>query len=1095
IVDWVPSNYDPEQPGTYLFTGNLLNSDDIDNPDSLKAKLSVIVGDRPLKVISVVTDSITVPFGTSFTDAMALFPKQVKVNYDNGTDGLLNVIWHPGEYESDEPGVYQITGELELAEDVVNPDDIMALLDIKVGNHIIQTVINPEELTEPYGTTFSDLTLPNEVTVVFVDGGSREITVNWDQTGFDGNTAGTYVIKGDFVLPDDVSNPQNLRPEIKITIRERVKILKGFEEQTIYVEYGTDITKIPFPAKAMGKLDEGPNIELDMIASSWTTEFYDPVTSGEYIFKGEAMLPETIQNPDNLLAELKVVVGNRYIKALVPVDTLSVPYGTLFSDITLPEFIKVIYNNDSEEDIPVMWTEGDYNGNIPGIYNANGTLMLPGDVDNPNNLQPVLQIQVQERIKLIVGVEPQLVEVPFGTDFSQVPLPSTVKVTFDDGTTGSLSVKNWIAENYESNIPGTYEVLGEIVIPEGVQNPNDLPALLKVTVENKYIISVEPLEDLTVPYGTDYDELILPITVKVTYSDQSTDQLQVEWSPGNYQSIPGEYILKGDILTSSEENKNNLSASIKVIVENKLLHIVSVAPVQFTVSYGTSLADVINKLGTQVAVVYNDGSEGTANVVWETELYLANQAGIYRFTGTLIPASGTDNPSDLQAKADVTVALKNIIQVGPLPPVEAIYGHTFSELSLPLTVRVTYEDLSTDDLPVVWDASAYLANTLAEQTISGEIQLPDDISNTNDLKATIKVTLFRDIETVAEIADIIVPYGTAYADLNLPATIKVTYNDGSEADLAITWNESSYGQPNAGEVLMTGILTLEPSTYNTKDLAAQVKIIVEKVQQTIDFEAIADKKYGDPAFTIKATASSGLPITYVLLEGQVSLENDLVTIFGTGRVSIKAVQAGNENFEAAEVTRQFIINKASLTLTAENKQKVYGDENPELTFKSSGFVYSDDETVLEVQPVLSTPANQNSGVGKYAISIDSAKSENYDITFIGGELEITKAKLLVKAEDKSRKYGEADPEFTFVYNGFITGDDETVLSTKPKGSTTANSSSPVGNYDILASGAVADNYEIEYENGVLSIEKTILIITAEDKIRNFGVANPELTVS
>src|SRR5256714_12723657 len=72
---------------------------------------------------------------------------------------------------------------------------------------------------------------------------------------------------------------------------------------------------------------------------------------------------------------------------------------------------------------------------------------------------------------------------------------------------------------------------------------------------------------------------------------------------------------------------------------------------------------------------------------------------------------------------------------------------------------------------------------------------------------------------------------------------------------------------------------------------------------------------------------------------------------------------------------------------------------------------------------------------------------------------------------------------------------ESSLVTPPTVSTTATTASGVGTYPITASGAVAGgNYTISYANGSLTVTPAALTVTADDKTKAYGAANPALTV-
>ena len=99
----------------------------------------------------------------------------------------------------------------------------------------------------------------------------------------------------------------------------------------------------------------------------------------------------------------------------------------------------------------------------------------------------------------------------------------------------------------------------------------------------------------------------------------------------------------------------------------------------------------------------------------------------------------------------------------------------------------------------------------------------------------------------------------------------------------------------------------------------------------------------------------------------------------------------------------------------------------------------------------------------------------YDVTFTvasDGSLTVQKVDLKLTAEDKSRLYGEADPLFTFKGEGFVNGETSAVLSKQPTLSTKATLTSIAGKYAILISGAEATNYNLSYQNGVLTIEES-----------------------
>ena len=62
-----------------------------------------------------------------------------------------------------------------------------------------------------------------------------------------------------------------------------------------------------------------------------------------------------------------------------------------------------------------------------------------------------------------------------------------------------------------------------------------------------------------------------------------------------------------------------------------------------------------------------------------------------------------------------------------------------------------------------------------------------------------------------------------------------------------------------------------------------------------------------------------------------------------------------------------------------------------------------------------------------------------------------------------------NPKFTLTYEGFKNKETESVLKEMPTVTTTAQKDSPVGDYEVNVSGAEAQNYDISYQNGVLTV--------------------------
>ncbi len=123
--------------------------------------------------------------------------------------------------------------------------------------------------------------------------------------------------------------------------------------------------------------------------------------------------------------------------------------------------------------------------------------------------------------------------------------------------------------------------------------------------------------------------------------------------------------------------------------------------------------------------------------------------------------------------------------------------------------------------------------------------------------------------------------------------------------------------------------------------------------QTIDFPVIGDKLETAAPFTITATASSGLPVTFTIVAGPAIIVGDIVKLTGgLGLVTIKASQQGNSVWQAAPfVYRTFQVLKKPeyCELKADFPwhewiERVQFGEIDHLSFKTQYGNYTDIET-------------------------------------------------------------------------------------------------------------------------------------------------------
>ena len=216
-------------------------------------------------------------------------------------------------------------------------------------------------------------------------------------------------------------------------------------------------------------------------------------------------------------------------------------------------------------------------------------------------------------------------------------------------------------------------------------------------------------------------------------------------------------------------------------------------------------------------------------------------------------------------------------------------------------------------------------------------------------------------------------------------------------------------------------------------------------------------------------------------------DNGMIFARSAGKCSIIASTADNLIQAKCVVT----VVKIPLTAHVANTTKVYGDANPEFNITYSGFRDGDSEVGFSVPASISTIVDNSSKVGKYDIVASGAVSDKYEISYIPGTLTITKAPLSISAGNYTKKQGDAMPVFKASYAGFKNAEDESVLTKQPVFSCEANEASAPAEYAVTISGADAENYEISYEQGHLTVvEADAIVVRAKSYSRQYGDENP-----
>jgi uncharacterized protein (TIGR03437 family) len=373
--------------------------------------------------------------------------------------------------------------------------------------------------------------------------------------------------------------------------------------------------------------------------------------------------------------------------------------------------------------------------------------------------------------------------------------------------------------------------------------------------------------------------------------------------------------------------------------------------------------------------------------------------------------------------------------------------------------------------------------------------------------------------------------GIAFSD-TLPAGLTLanssqtacggTFTQTAPSDLALTGGSLTSGQNCQITVTVTGTASglytnttsAISSTNGGTGLSASANLAVPFPTSTAVAPSLASPTYGQTeTFTATITSAGGTPtgsvtfvdtITSTTLAGNVPVNGAgqasvSTSLLGAGGHTIQAAYTPSGNFAGSSNSTSITVQKAGLTVTANNQSKVYGAALPTLTAGITGFVNNDTVGVVTGSASVTTTATASSPVATYPITaaLGTLTTANYSFTFAPGTLSITPATLTVTANNQSKVYGAALPTLTAGITGFVNNDTVGVVTGSASVTTTATASSPVATYPITAAlGTLAAvNYSFTFAPGTLSITPATLTVTANNQSKVYGAALPTLTAT
>lgn len=414
-----------------------------------------------------------------------------------------------------------------------------------------------------------------------------------------------------------------------------------------------------------------------------------------------------------------------------------------------------------------------------------------------------------------------------------------------------------------------------------------------------------------------------------------------------------------------------------------------------------------------------------------------------------------------------------------------VTADTLEKIKVTTQPQLNYASGEALDLTDMVVTATYASNKTKELT-----------GYTTEPEAGDKLTIAANNEKPVEVS-----YGGMTANTeNLTVSAKIvekpeatgTYiYDGTEQTFAITGGDCDYytvegrtSGTNAGSYEATASLndTTETSwADNTKDNITLTWTIAPKAI-TPAIADISDQQYTGKQIKPEITVKDGeTPLTKDV-DYTVSYGDNIKVGENKGSVTVKAAENGNYTFQDVTAHFNIVAQAGSISIVAKEAEytgSAYAESNIEVSKNNATanvtFTYYTDADATKLTTTDSGAASDGAApknAGTYYVKASMAASGNYDAATSNAEpFTITKKALTITADNQSITFGNAVPTYTFNGEGYVAGEDNSVVTAAFY--CTYEQGSDAGTYEIKISAAAA-NYDITCNPGTLTVAKKTL---------------------
>ena len=292
----------------------------------------------------------------------------------------------------------------------------------------------------------------------------------------------------------------------------------------------------------------------------------------------------------------------------------------------------------------------------------------------------------------------------------------------------------------------------------------------------------------------------------------------------------------------------------------------------------------------QMKATVEPSNAGNKSVTWSVDdetIATISTTGLLtaKADGTVVVTAKAKDGSNIEGAAaivisnqEVMLADKNITSLATLTDINVANGTILSSAGLPGTIEVILDDLSKEDLAITWDGGtpAYDKDAAGEYVFAGTLTLPANVTNTGNLKASVKVIVaapvYPEITNFTFTATDSLKAGSGNVEVGAlagifsapvggtsPFTYSLESGEGADDNTEFTVNGTELKIQNSLSKVGTYSVRVRITDSKSKIFEKVITITVDAADTIIDISAI-------PGVT--APVTEGVPITAITATAQ-----------------------------------------------------------------------------------------------------------------------------------------------------------------------------------------------------------------------------------